>query len=195
MKAKTILTACAVLAVLVGMTAASKSHGNQNQRNTSQSRLAAFELTEAEELNILHMREEEKLARDVYLVMYELWGADIFANISESEQRHMDAIENLITRYGLTDPVSDDTVGVFTNPDFKELYEGLIESGSASLEEALKVGVSIEELDIADLELALEETTKRNIQRVFENLLEGSKNHLEAFTACLDGDCICSPDA
>ena len=195
MKAKTLLTACAVLAVLVGMTAASRSHGNQNQGTASQSRLAAFELTEAEELNILHMREEEKLARDVYLVMYELWGAEIFANISESEQRHMDAVKNLITRYALTDPVSDDTVGVFTNPGFKELYDTLIESGSASLEEALKVGVSIEELDIADLELALEEPTKRNIQRVFENLLEGSTNHLEAFNACLDGDCICLPDA
>ena len=195
MKVKTLVTACAVLAILAGMTATNKSHGKQNQGTPSRSKQAALELTEVEELNILHMREEEKLARDVYLVMYELWGAEIFANISDSEQQHMDAIENLITRYGLTDPIVDDAVGQFSNPDFKELYDKLIEAGSVSLEEALKIGVQIEELDIADLELALQETTQRNIQRVFENLLDASNSHLEAFNACLDGDCICSPDA
>ena len=66
--------------------------------------------------------------------------------------------------------------------------------GSVSLDEALKVGVSIEELDIADLEQALQETSMRNIQRVFENLLDASNNHLDAFNACLDDDCTCLPD-
>jgi hypothetical protein len=127
------------------------------------------------------MREEEKLARDVYLTMYELWDAEIFANISESEQRHMDAIKSLITRYGLVDAVIDDAVGIFTNQDFEILYDKLIADGSVSLEEALKVGVRIEELDIADLELALQETSMRAVRRVFQNLLNGSYNHLSAF--------------
>ena len=188
MKVRTLLIAGAAMAVLVGMTTANINQGPHNQGSASQQARAAFQLTEAEELNILHMREEEKLARDVYLVMYELWGANIFANISESEQQHMDAVENLITRYGLTDPVVDGMVGQFTNPDFKALYDEFIEAGSVSLDEALKVGVWIEELDIADLEKALQETTKRNIQRVFESLLNASNNHLDAFTRCLNGD-------
>ncbi|MBN2314447.1 MAG: DUF2202 domain-containing protein [Sedimentisphaerales bacterium] len=195
MKLRTLLIAGAVIALLVGMTTVTMSQGNQNQNGATQSRVPALTLTDAEELNIVYMRQEEKVARDVYLTLDELWAADIFANISESEQQHMDAIENLITRYGLTDPVVDDTVGVFANSDFQTMYDELVAAGSVSLEEALKVGVLIEEQDIADLEKALEETTQRSIQRVFENLLEGSTNHLDAFNACLDGDCPCLPDA
>jgi hypothetical protein len=192
MKVRTLLVVAVVLTVVGGMAPANITRAQQNRGSASQ---VALQLTELEELNITYMREEEKLARDVYLVMYDLWGANIFANISDSEQRHMDAIKNLITRYGLTDPVVDDTVGQFTNPELKELYDDLIEDGEVSLEEALKVGVAIEELDIADLKQALAETDKKNIERVFQNLLNGSNNHLDAFNACLDGDCICLPEA
>jgi hypothetical protein len=132
------------------------------------------------------MREEEKLARDVYLSLYEIWGAEIFANISESEQQHMDALQTLITRYGLVDPVVDDTLGTFTNPDFGLLYDQFVTDGSESLETALGRGVYIEELDIADLEAALEETSTRSVRRVFENLLNGSYNHLSAFQQCIE---------
>jgi hypothetical protein len=192
MKVRTLLVVAVVLTVVGGMAPANITRAQQNRGSASQ---VALQLTELEELNITYMREEEKLARDVYLVMYDLWGANIFANISDSEQRHMDAIKNLITRYGLTDPVVDDTVGQFTNPELKELYDDLIEDGEVSLEEALKVGVAIEELDIADLKQALADTDKKNIERVFQNLLNGSNNHLDAFNACLDGDCVCLPEA
>ena len=178
MKVKTLLIAVSILTVLASMTIANLT--GQQQR-ASRSLPVAVQLTEAEEQHILYMREEEKLARDVYLTFYELWGAEIFANISEAEQRHMDAIKNLITRYGLVDPIVDDAVGVFTNQDFGILYDQLIADGTVSLEEALKVGVRIEELDITDLELALQETSQRAVQRVFRNLLNGSYNHLSAF--------------
>lgn len=191
MKVRTLLVVAVVLAVVGGMATVNITLAQQNRGSTSRATQNTLQLTELEEQNILYMREEEKLARDVYLVMYDLWGANIFANISDSEQRHMDAIKNLITRYDLTDPVVD-KIGEFTNPDLKELYDDLIEAGEVSLDEALKVGVAIEELDIADLEQALTETDKRNIERVFQNLLNGSNNHLDAFNACLDGDCICS---
>jgi len=191
MKVRTLLVVAVVLAVFGGMATVNITLAQQNRGSTSRATQNTLQLTELEEQNILYMREEEKLARDVYLVMYDLWGANIFANISDSEQRHMDAIKNLITRYDLTDPVVD-KIGEFTNPDLKELYDDLIEAGEVSLDEALKVGVAIEELDIADLAQALTETDKRNIERVFQNLLNGSNNHLDAFNACLDGDCICS---
>jgi len=178
MKVKTLLITGAILTVLAGITVTNLT--GQQQR-ASRPLPAAVQLTEAEEQHILYMREEEKLARDVYLTLYELWGAEIFANISESEQRHMDAIKNLITRYGLVDPVVDGTVGIFTNQDFEILYDELVADGSVSLEEALKVGVRIEELDIADLELALQEASMRTVKRIFQNLLNGSYNHLSAF--------------
>ena len=183
MKTKTLLITVALLTILAGMTVANLT--GQQQR-ASRSLPVAVQLTEAEEHHILYMREEEKLARDVYLTLYELWGAEIFANISDSEQRHMDAIERLITRYGLVDPVVDDTVGIFTDPYFAGLYDELVEIGEISLEEALNVGVSIEELDIADLDLALQETSMRSVRRVFQNLRNGSYKHLDAFQRTIE---------
>ena len=85
------------------------------------------------------MREEEKLADDVYIMLYEKWGKRIFQNISRSEQTHTDAIKALLTRYELPDPASSST-GVFTNPDLQTLYNDLIARGSESLAEAFEVG-------------------------------------------------------
>lgn len=192
-----------LLTVVAG--AAIANFGNQ-QRRGSRPLPSAVQLTEAEENHILYMREEEKLARDVYLTLYEYCGAEIFANISESEQRHMDAIENLITRYELIDTVVNDAVGEFANPYFADLYDKLTEDHEISLEEALKVGVTIEELDIDDLQEALKETEMLAIERVFQNLLNGSYNHLDAFKRALEadgtqcpaqlgiGECTCSAD-
>lgn len=140
-------------------------------------------LTDNEIQQITYMREEDKLARDVYLTLYEEFNASIFANISESEQRHMDAIKKLIEKYGLKDPVEDDTVGKFTNPVFADLYVELVEKGEVSYCDALQAGIDIEALDIEDIELALGDIEARDVTRVLNNLLNGSYNHLNAFTS------------
>jgi hypothetical protein len=132
------------------------------------------------------MREEEKLARDVYLAMADLWDVPVFDNIAASEQRHSDAVLRLIEAYGLDDPVTDDTPGVFTNPDFAALYDELIATGSASLVDALTVGAAIEDLDISDLRSWLDRTDDPAIERVYANLLAGSENHLRAFIGRLE---------
>ncbi|MCE4618596.1 MAG: DUF2202 domain-containing protein, partial [Desulfurococcales archaeon] len=111
---------------------------------------------------ILFMREEEKLARDVYLTLYDMWGLQIFSNIADSEQKHMDSVLTLINNYGLEDPAVDE-IGVFTNPEIQELYNQLIERGSQSLEEALLVGALIEEKDIIDINNYLEITNNSDI--------------------------------
>jgi hypothetical protein len=142
-------------------------------------------LTDEEIHHITYMREEEKLARDVYLTLYEVWEAPIFANISESEQRHMDALLRLIDKYGLEDPVINDDVGAFTNPYFVQLYGTLVARGNENYCEALQVGIDIELLDIDDIENALldENVEARDVIRVLNNLLNGSYNHLNAFTS------------
>ncbi|MBP7049378.1 MAG: DUF2202 domain-containing protein [Phycisphaerae bacterium] len=140
------------------------------------------ELTAEETANILHMREEEKMARDVYLKFAEMYDCAIFTRIAAAEQRHMDAVGLLVIKYGLTDPVTDDTIGAFSTLDFETTYNTFVEAGTASLLDALEVGVQIEELDIADLEAALLQTDKTDIQWVFENLLNASNNHWTAFT-------------
>ena len=138
-------------------------------------------LSEAERQGLIFMREEEKLARDVYLAMQEKWGGRVFSNISQAETQHMSAIANLLARYRIPDPVTDNTPGKFTAVRFQELYKVLVETGSNSLTDALKVGLKIEEMDIADLRIAIQSSNSQDINRVFENLERGSRNHLRAF--------------
>lgn len=142
------------------------------------------ELSADESAALLYLREEEKLAHDVYQVLSVQWGLPIFQNISQSEQTHTDAVKALLDRYGLTDPASSQA-GVFTNPDLQALYNNLTARGSQSLAEALKVGAAIEEIDILDLEYRLAQTDNADIQQVYINLMSGSQNHLRAFTSTL----------
>ena len=142
------------------------------------------ELSAEETAALLYMREEEKLAHDVYITLYEQWGLPLFQNISRSEQAHADSIKTLIDRYGLTDPASS-TVGVFTDPALQALYTDLVARGSQSLAEALKVGAAIEEIDILDLQADLAQADNADIVQVFNNLLKGSYNHLRAFVSNL----------
>lgn len=145
-------------------------------------RAGASSLSDSEADQMTFIREEEKLARDVYLELGERWGTNVFGNISESEQRHMDAIGNLLASYGLPDPIVSDQLGLFTNTDLQALYNELVERGGQSLEDALLVGQFIEEYDILDLQHAIDATTHSDIAAVYENLLCGSRNHLRAFT-------------
>jgi hypothetical protein len=177
MKARMLLPTIIALSIVSTYAGAAP---NKNQGGVTQP--AMGELSEAEIASILHMREEEKLARDVYLTLGKLWDCPVFANIAASEQRHMDAVGRLILKYGLEDPIVHNTVGVFSATRFAELYATLVETGSVSLLEALGVGVQIETLDIEDLDKALDTTETGDVKWVFENLRRGSHNHLNAFT-------------
>ena len=132
---------------------------------------------------LLFMREEEKLARDVYATLYSTWGIQAFSNIASSEQMHMDEIKVLLDRYTLNDPAL--APGQFTNPDLQALYTQLVAQGKTSLVDALKVGAAIEEIDIRDLQTRLSQTDNADIQQVYNNLMNGSYNHLKAFTGVL----------
>ena len=142
-------------------------------------------LTEPEKYWLAYMREEEKLARDVYLFLYDQWGARIFDNISVSEQKHMDAIKTLLDRYAIPDPAAETEQGVFANPDIQELYDELTQQGGVSLVEALKVGVFIEETDMDDLNKAIASTSRKAIRTVYSNLIQGSLDHFKAFVSNL----------
>jgi hypothetical protein len=149
------------------------------------------ELSQGEIDGLIFMREEEKLARDVYIAMYDKWGKRVFNNISESEQRHMDAIKTLLDRYELDDPVGIDSIGVFKNETLQDLYNTLIEQGRVALIEALKVGALIEEIDILDIQNQLDEhVDNQDVTFVYKNLLKGSRNHLRAFVRNLSSQSV-----
>ena len=144
------------------------------------------DVSTAEADGLYYMREEEKLAHDVYSFLYIDNGQSIFNNISNSEQTHTDAVKALIERYSLTDPVTDTTIGVFQNTVLHGLYDSLTAQGSASLVDALIVGVTIEEIDILDIQIQLDTyVDNQDITLVYENLLKGSRNHLRSFVSNL----------
>jgi hypothetical protein len=138
-------------------------------------------LTGEEETNLLYLREEEKLARDVYLYFDAQYDQQIFKNISASEQAHMDQVLDLLEKYEIEDPALAEK-GVFSNAEIQKLYDDLIEQGDSSLTAALEVGAIIEDVDIFDLQNGITSTDKEYIIEVYEKLMCGSKNHMRAFT-------------
>lgn len=131
---------------------------------------------------------EEKVAHDVYVTLGDMYDARTFDRIAASESRHQDAVRTLLDAYGVTDPTVGDEVGEFDDPVFQRMYDAMVAEGSTSLKAAAEVGVTIEKLDIADLQEALDAGQPADISRVFRNLLNGSERHLAAFEHLADGN-------
>jgi len=144
-------------------------------------------LSETEQNSLVFMREEEKLAHDVYIQMDGLWRGytKVFGNIANSEASHTESVRQLLVRYTLPDPAATLGAGVFLNTTLQNLYTQLVATGSVSLVEGLKVGATIEEVDMIDLNKALTEVDNQDITLVYQNLLKGSRNHLRAFVNAL----------
>lgn len=142
------------------------------------------EVTEEEIAMLNRMKEEEKLARDVYKALGEEWGIPVFNNISSSEERHLQAVLSLLRIYSPSDTIVPDA-GVFSAPEVQDLYNELVAKGTASLADALITGATIEDLDIKDLSEYLDKTDNEYMEFVFSNIRRGSFNHMKAFTAHL----------
>lgn len=168
------------LTVLAAFAFAVPAQAGKNRSGGKKAQQQVQSLNATDAVYLTFMREEEKLARDVYFVMSDKWNVQIFSNISVSEQRHMDAVLNLLNKYGLPDPILDE--GEFVNEELQSLYDQLVVAGSVSLLDALKVGALIEEVDIEDLRDAIAETTNSDLVRVYTNLLNASYSHLRAFS-------------
>lgn len=134
-----------------------------------------------EKERVLFIREEEKLAYDVYKTMYDKYGVNIFQNIPNSELSHMEAMLTIIKKYQLVDPMDTNPRGVFADADLQALYTALVSQGNLSLLAAYQVGAKIEELDIHDLNESTAVTNNQDIKLVYDFLNKGSRNHLRSF--------------
>jgi hypothetical protein len=148
----------------------------------SEEDLKALTAEEIDSLN--YMLEEEKLARDVYTVLGEKWNVRVYGNIARSEQQHLDSIHFALEAAGQNPQQLP--AGQFSSPDFQALYNELVAEGSKELLAALQVGATIEDLDIADLQEAVEKTENASLVLLYENLMKGSRNHLRSFVRQLD---------
>lgn len=138
-------------------------------------------LTDTETAYILFMREEEQMAHDLYARWAGMYAIPIFANIADSETMHAYEVQLLIDRYGLSDRRIGDASTGYTDPVLQSLHDTLAAKGDASLNGALEAGLAVEERDIADLDMAIANTTRPDIIQVYSNLRQGSENHRSAF--------------
>jgi hypothetical protein len=150
--------------------------------NIAVNNLPASPLSEEEKQGLQFMREEEKLAHDVYIALGDVWDMPIFKNISRSESVHIEAVLQLLDKYKIADPVQDMKAGEFVNQEFTKLYQKLVNQGKNNLIEALKAGALIEETDITDLEECIKQSDNEDLKQVYTNLLQASHRHLRAFT-------------
>jgi len=138
---------------------------------------------EIEDLQFL--KEEEKMARDVYLFSYDLYGQNIFKNISNSEQSHMNSVTTILEKYGIED-LSLEGRGSFSNKVLQNLYDDLTTLASESLEGALIAGATIEDFDINDINNFIENTRFQDVEDMYALLNCGSRNHLRAYSNNLE---------
>ncbi len=143
--------------------------------------ISSFAATPELENDLLYLYQEEKVARDVYAELYDMYGLRTFDNISNSEQNHMDAVEYLLNEYGFDYIDISDERGVYQLPELQDLYDTLIEKASGSIIDAIEVGATIEDLDIFDLDGMLSKNYDDEVDRVLNNLKKGSENHMRAF--------------
>lgn len=168
-----------ILAIsLAFLSACSDNNDDINDDTTNQT------LTEADKAASLFMLEEEKLARDTYAYLDNLWSVNQFANIKNSEQTHMDSVEGLLIQYNIKYTILP--FGEFVNQDMQNLYNQFVIDGAISQANALQIGATIEDLDIVDLETNINATNNTEIISVFGRLQCGSRNHLRSFVSAIE---------
>lgn len=143
-------------------------------------------LTEIEISDLVFLRQEEKLAHDVYIYAYNKYADQIFKNIATSEQTHMDKIEALLKTYGISDPAVNLRDGEFTDTHLQSLYQQLTQKVDISLKDAYIVGATVEDLDIQDIEYFQSNTNQSDILDTYDALSCGSRNHLRSYTGRLE---------
>lgn len=190
LKSLTLISAIATLA-LSGL-AQAKGPGGSNAISLAMSpQICAVTpsvstpLSESAVATLRFMREEEKMARDVYRFLGNTWGIRVFGNIAASEQTHMDQVLGFMQTYGVADSATEQA-GVFNDVSLQALYNQLVARGSTSIQESMNVGALIEEVDIRDLRAAIDSNDAVALDQLYLNLTSGSYNHLNAFVGQIE---------
>jgi hypothetical protein len=145
---------------------------------TSVANLPVESLSQAEKDALTTSLQEEYLARDVYTaVIAKLGSIRPFANILKSEEQHVAALTALFTKYELAVPA-----------DTQAARTATLMAGVTTVEDALKLGVTVEKEDIALYDGLVKSVDNQDILQVFGNLETAStKRHLVAFENVLAG--------
>ena len=155
--------------------------------------------------SLSYMGNEERLAHDIYTVLYNYHkedGTEIkqLINISSnSEVKHVGIVQDIVRRYDINatnttnvvNPVADKNVafeempiGEYDVPKIQELYDSLYAKGITSVQDALEVGCMVEVVDVDDLDIYIKQAEASNAEDIiagFNILRDGSYNHYWAF--------------
>ncbi len=187
----TALVAAAVLAVYGTTSQASVAAGygpGQGVNVTTHVAPDSATAPTAEEADgLAYMRDEERLAHDVYSVLGAEYGSPVFTNISRSETQHTTTVKAFLVAFEFADPAAGRSAGSYADGELQALYPQLVGQGAQSLDDALRVGVAIEKRDIADLQARIAATDRTDLKAMYGDLLLASQNHLNAFSRQLDG--------
>ena len=170
----------------IGITAGQGNGGFSKGAGKAQAVSVTYSQDVMDELRF--MIEEEKLAGDLYEAFGDLYGLKVFDRIARSEDKHFNALVKQANKMGVNvDEILAEETGSYVNDDLQNMYDTFLAQGSKSVTAALKVGVAIEERDIQDLNDAMDLAAGTNLERVYDKLLKGSENHLDAFEKAISG--------
>ncbi|MCC6402649.1 MAG: DUF2202 domain-containing protein [Fimbriimonadaceae bacterium] len=130
----------------------------------------------------LHLFNAERVAADVFEALSKKWGGRPFGKLAEAEATHVVAVGRILGRTGNSSTIIEQ--GKYSMPEFQALYDAMVKRGSVSLEEALSAGAELEEMSLRDLQAWRTEEKGTEARKVFDALIQGSANHLQA---CLEG--------
>jgi len=162
-------------------------------------------LTQEAKNTLSYMGNEERLAYDVYMKLYESYPLQQFINIATNgETPHIQAVQLLIQKYissydeftnidlpelGYKETeVEDMQGGIYDISAIQNLYDALMAKGLQSQQDALEVACMVEVTDIYDLDhdIAIAEASNAaDVVTTFEFLRDGSYSHYWAFDSGL----------
>ena len=197
--------------IAMTLTAAVCTLGAYSSNALAANKVTSTGLDAVEASHLTFMREEEKLARDVYLTLANMYpDQDVFNTIATtSEQTHTDTLRDKLAQLDLPDPNPDTndlpaSIGVFLGEDwgwyFTEKFAVLTSMAATSELAALYVGALVEELDMHDIAVcphvmieagypspcALEYTETPALINAYNSLIDGSESHLRAYVGQIE---------
>lgn len=134
----------------------------------------------ADEIEFLYaMREDEKLARDLYAYFWTRYPtAPQIQRISKAEESHIAAIETVLDYYEISYPAMS-APGVFEDSTRQALYDELALKSETMLE-AFQTMAFVEDRDLFAYKMVQSQITNANLSLLIENMIKASTNHLKA---------------
>jgi len=182
------------------------SEGNESHASFDITIYPTSTLTQPLKDAIAYMGNEERLAYDIYLTLYDFHLTNSSTTIKQlnniarkSEIQHIGIVQSIAQRYALTSSdlsnittaVANNTVTPETMPRgtygiqaIQDLYDALYAKGTQSKEDALMVGCMVEVTDINDLDSYItlaQDSNATDVLEAFEVLRNGSYTHYWVF--------------